>query len=953
MDLIQENADFSESLKGRRLICEANFEQEKIDELRQGLLPLGIQIWSDYPALAAVITVGTGIYHYNSGEFWSAFPGLKVSETHKWGEQFEKFLKKHQTLETFRSLTDEGALRYVAPILAHGGIPQNCLSEFFNLITKYVSPDQSGHEAIEFFKEDNYSKLNYIDKPTRRFLKYGGEVAESFITRFLALWQSRDNGSSGSFGLPKIVVEAFSSWYAIHKPAKIQRRQYFPSPGIYLDPYNLDVVLYLPRCDDNPIITPEDYWHTLGKKWATTRAHNIPLSVYDSLVVIISNRNYDFPVVNEESPALFFDTNTGKAIPDPMLRRLPVNVWAVYRNETNVEPKPICNEKLSRWPGFKIGLFDLTDKNYLRIGFKDFEVRRPFFHDQDDPLVTGVYSLDELPVFNRPPQITWDNDREANLSLTIGGKPQGNIDIHPNGLPILIDKNGDYEILLRGPLGENISKHFILVSNLQVQTNPQIYLPTTHRVEWNITVDTGEIRSAEGCPLTFITSSEPEYKFQVHSDSRIFNLLAKLPKLQWRVVIDNENLEEWTTKELKLRLQDLSKVNYPELVCDIGPEEMAVEAVLLGKHTGKSAPLGRHIRTSGNNIWSFDLREIRNELERSGETEEYNLLVKSHDGGIIFQGPILSIRPEWDLSSFKAHWKKWDNHHQLNIIWQEHGNVITGRWLVIYSLWRLWDKPIFEYLLKDAERNNYKLELPLSDLHPGRYVIKAIHAPCGCDNWLEATSTANSFIDIYPESWPERYTIPENELTIENYLEFLLAHWYRPQLIKLPPPVPCGLLPEKIKNFMDYLNSVNTVERIVIPKDESGTLNIFCNNPDATSEYFLSLPSQELPEIWHRVLPSFDIIRANPNEKDRDFIWEVAFQYSVLNTAANSIKSRHKRKRLSDVFKVWHKNLSKIYPPVDEIIFLCEKFRIFKNKSSWEKREYADLKSTYQCREAI
>ena len=40
-----------------------------------------------------------------------------------WGKWFEDFLKHHESLETFRFFKEQGAHRYVAPILANGGIP--------------------------------------------------------------------------------------------------------------------------------------------------------------------------------------------------------------------------------------------------------------------------------------------------------------------------------------------------------------------------------------------------------------------------------------------------------------------------------------------------------------------------------------------------------------------------------------------------------------------------------------------------------------------------------------------------------------------------------------------------------------------------------------------------------------------------------------------------------------
>ena len=83
-----------------------------------------------------MMTVGLGIYYYNEGDFWRVFPGVySPIDRSRWGQKFEKFLVDHDSLENFRSIRDEGGHRYVGPILAHGGIPQSCLLDFFNLIS--------------------------------------------------------------------------------------------------------------------------------------------------------------------------------------------------------------------------------------------------------------------------------------------------------------------------------------------------------------------------------------------------------------------------------------------------------------------------------------------------------------------------------------------------------------------------------------------------------------------------------------------------------------------------------------------------------------------------------------------------------------------------------------------------------------------------------------------------
>ena len=111
----------SKELQGKRLICEAAFSQEEIKAWLKTIIPQGINAWASRPTLAAVVTVGTGIYKYTGGNLWSAFPGFySAIEQTQWGKRFKNFIENHESLEAFQNL--EG-LKYVTPILAHGGVP--------------------------------------------------------------------------------------------------------------------------------------------------------------------------------------------------------------------------------------------------------------------------------------------------------------------------------------------------------------------------------------------------------------------------------------------------------------------------------------------------------------------------------------------------------------------------------------------------------------------------------------------------------------------------------------------------------------------------------------------------------------------------------------------------------------------------------------------------------------
>ena len=274
IDLMAEEAARAEQLKGRRLLCEIPFEKDDIDKLQQSLLPQGIEAWNRTTTLAAMMTVGLGVYYYDRGDFWKPFTSSNsLVDQSIWGKKFEGFLDRHY-LETFRSIKDEHGHRYVATILAHGGIPQTCLPDFFCLMTDSGDSAQSGHDLIDILK-NSPKKLNLADQPIKRFLKYGGEVAEDFVSRFLELWQCYERGEMvANFSLlPGRVVKEFSVWWPENKPTKRDSSKRLPRPDLRIEPAGCGVFLHLPRCDYHPYVGANGRWRALGQDWATTREH--------------------------------------------------------------------------------------------------------------------------------------------------------------------------------------------------------------------------------------------------------------------------------------------------------------------------------------------------------------------------------------------------------------------------------------------------------------------------------------------------------------------------------------------------------------------------------------------------------------------------------------------------------------------------------------------------------
>lgn len=84
------------------------------------------------PASIAAFLVWQGIMEYKEGDYWTpALQAIGLEET-RWQQELGKAFIKFLRRTDMPVFPIEGALRFVTPILLHGGIPQKCLDQFFD-----------------------------------------------------------------------------------------------------------------------------------------------------------------------------------------------------------------------------------------------------------------------------------------------------------------------------------------------------------------------------------------------------------------------------------------------------------------------------------------------------------------------------------------------------------------------------------------------------------------------------------------------------------------------------------------------------------------------------------------------------------------------------------------------------------------------------------------------------
>jgi hypothetical protein len=188
--------------------------------------------------------VQVGIREYNQGTFW---PRVARELSHpedspRWGALFLDTLQKYK-LTSFPHVSGH---RYVAPILLHGGIPENCLVNFFEKVLHPIINDQldaslSDAEQIVAEWRATYH-YQHTNKPVRRFLEDGGKPAADLLSRCLEMARTADSEqhipSPAELGLPERVVQKFEQWWnGFRQPLLSEQRMRLNRPYIERDLY--------------------------------------------------------------------------------------------------------------------------------------------------------------------------------------------------------------------------------------------------------------------------------------------------------------------------------------------------------------------------------------------------------------------------------------------------------------------------------------------------------------------------------------------------------------------------------------------------------------------------------------------------------------------------------------------------------------------------------------------
>lgn len=328
-----------------------------------------------WPVTLAVYLVAEGVVSYDGGNFWDpvcANTDLPHPFTSRWGQTFEhavKFLGK----PTFaRMVVDQRTTRYVAPILAHGGIPDSCLDNFFLRVLHAGSRKArwSASDADDLIADwrGRRDPLPFAPEPVRRFLMFGNGVARDFLDRSLEMTRRAADGedySAAAVGLPERVVNRYRDFLSHLSPEERDRSRNtsdragarFARPFLHFDPWGHGVSLMLPEQALPPDLLERAVEWTLasGGRLETVRvpirrrgrnsvveatflwlpganaSYSIALSAGDDIL-----RRWELPGLVARRPLLAFAPASGRQI--DVAEALPADtVWLIWRKGQSLD----------------------------------------------------------------------------------------------------------------------------------------------------------------------------------------------------------------------------------------------------------------------------------------------------------------------------------------------------------------------------------------------------------------------------------------------------------------------------------------------------------------------------------------------------------------------------------------------------------------------------------------
>jgi len=731
--------ELRDRLLGRRIIAEIGLDaalHERVEETLEGVLKVR---WTDdelstipqrYPALLATYLVSHGVYRYNAGDFWGSIsvPGLDGRA----GVTFETSVAL-LGLETFEDLVaGDHATRFIAPILAHGGIPKYCLGDYFDLLLRDLGKVDGDAADLMAFWRTRKSAFFGVDKPVRRFLLYGGDLAVDFLDRTIDMVRGFEAvgtvGRPEEIGLPPYVVLSYKR-RATKSPERRDRTRArrIPRPEIRLDPWApFGPEIELPQLPAD-VIGASWRIHTAGQIQRVAGSNHelraiplVPAAAWTAELHVGKQveRETSFEGFDAVA-ALFFDPSDGRLL-SPAAGFRSDQVWVLAPTDAEVlgvgtDGKTVALSELDElpeptgaWSGFRLTHVGLTHCRavQVRAAGADRERRVSVRPRAERPELVGspldrVFTDSGLPVFAELPVIQLpDSDLDDSqwfVNLKFGGERHSLAvsDLaEGSGFDGLIPATwaGEIDLVVQGPLGADLRSEFVYVPGLSVQMPERLLFPDDAA---------GDVVLAS--PFVHINGEQPgvvvslpvpnrgdEIRAVVGSDSSDdVNLVVRIAKVMWGLVRQPRTATDLSNEPVGISDNEIDDGDVVALSVRTRQFDLPLELSLLVDNVAVQVS-DRATTGGGEGRWLFDLKRFADTI-RSGHSPNSSLVLRVGVRPVT----VANIRLSWGVRIIDHRSRVAGDFASVDVEF-EADRELTDRVIRLWSLDRLWEGPIVE-----------------------------------------------------------------------------------------------------------------------------------------------------------------------------------------------------------------------------------------------------------------
>lgn len=732
-----------------------------------------VKIEDTAPLAFSCYLVVMGVENYDEGNFWKAIEealGRSGPQWQKhWGEVFLETLKKHH-LSIFHF---QGAHKYVSQILAHGGIPDSCLQDFFEKLlwpTVDGTFDADPGRAEEIVAEWRLRPGLYqsTDRPVRRFIESGGKPAADFLARCIEMariaYDEEMVPHASELGLPVRVVERFKGWFGKSGDLKRSKRNtLFRRPIISLDDYG-EVHCVLPEqildedgeakelryqivIDGHELFSERIPAYKRQKCVCTEEMEFYlpPAKRYEISLWCEAKRLRDWNFEGIRPDRWIAFDRSGRLITAQELPRdelwVVVPAGIVFNSEGPVLEKI---EGTGQWEDYVFWRVNTSEVENFSLCDSSGHLKKLPLRSEKEPYLDGnplesVRSL-RLPVYvSELPKVLiplassddvsrWDLFIE-NLSDS-AAKPKrtsiGEIAVFESDRKLarvaLGDERSDlgfYRVKARGLLGRDKQFDFAFIRQLEYEFDKRIYTEDD-AVNLIVLVD----------PSCGLESDEDGIKvsgndgvFEVISFKRSQALELKLklgevelpltfdiPRLRWALCGACRSFS-WRSEPVEIQIEEL----------EADEIDLRVQVPLPNGSIAKLCLDGTNHVVKGevrNGKIQFHLRQFLDSLRGLGKPLAcFSLCFPDTPLEDRSLCP-LRVRTSWNVENFNYAHERTEGRHVLIFGWRDKGRVRNRR-LRLWDLWRPWQEPVV-FSIPDGE-SELEVEIPVRDFPAGIY----------------------------------------------------------------------------------------------------------------------------------------------------------------------------------------------------------------------------------------